>query len=473
MNRIAYQVDIAHKMSQWLLGRWGQSILLFAVTLLATVLRFYKLGEWGFWGDEMFTVGLREDGFNYSIWRSSLASSLIQFTIKTMGTNEWNARLVPAIVGIVSVPIFYIPLRKIVGVKAALISVLLLAISPWHLYWSQNARFYSLLLLFYTLALVTAFLGFEEDRPWYLILSLVFLGLAARERLLALFFAPVVGSYLGIMYILPFAKPNGLRVRNLAIFFVPAIICAAFFVAPYIRNADAWMEGFGYSNNSPIWLLAGVIYYIGIPPICMAAVGAVYWLSRGNRAALLFSLSATIPLLILMAISPFHYTANRYVFISLTSWLILAGMAVSPFFVLTATRKNILALGILLILLAAPLSEDLLYFRFHNGNRENWRAAFNYVKDHFQHGDLVITENGEVGEYYLNAEAEHYAEFLPEDAQNAAGRIWFVEDMTSSERYPQTFAWIQENAKQVADFDVNVQARNFKMRVYLFEPRKP
>ena len=64
------------------------------------------------------------------------------------------------------------------------------------------------------------------------------------------------------------------------------------------------MEGFGYSNNSPFWLLAGVIYYVGLPLVCMAVAGAAYWVSKGNRSALLFSLSAVIPLLTLMVIAP-------------------------------------------------------------------------------------------------------------------------------------------------------------------------
>ena len=38
--------------------------------LIAAALRFYKLGEWSFWQDEVFTIGGREDGFNYNIFRN-------------------------------------------------------------------------------------------------------------------------------------------------------------------------------------------------------------------------------------------------------------------------------------------------------------------------------------------------------------------------------------------------------------------
>jgi hypothetical protein len=73
---------------------------LLAITVVGAFLRIYKLGEWSFWGDEMFTVSGEEDGFNYSLFRQSLSLSLIQTVTRFHGVNEWNARIVPAMIGI-------------------------------------------------------------------------------------------------------------------------------------------------------------------------------------------------------------------------------------------------------------------------------------------------------------------------------------------------------------------------------------
>src|SRR6266487_3843944 len=140
--------------------------LLAGITLVAAVLRFYKLGHWSFWGDEIFSVGFQEDGFNYSFLRRSLAGSMIHLATTTFGTSEWSARLFPALIGMISIPILYFPIKRLFGVSIAILASGLLAVSPWHLYWSQNARFYTLLLLFYTLSLLYLAICLEEDRPW-------------------------------------------------------------------------------------------------------------------------------------------------------------------------------------------------------------------------------------------------------------------------------------------------------------------
>ena len=107
----------------------------------------------------MFTG--KEDGFNYSFLRRSLTTDLIrQFTL-SFGKDEWTARLIPALIGIFTIPVFYFLLKRTFNRCLAWMGSALLAVSTWHLYWSQNARFYISLLLFYTLASFFFFLGVE------------------------------------------------------------------------------------------------------------------------------------------------------------------------------------------------------------------------------------------------------------------------------------------------------------------------
>jgi 4-amino-4-deoxy-L-arabinose transferase-like glycosyltransferase len=447
---------------------------LIVLTSVAVLLRFFKLDDWSFWGDEIITVNrvqsLLDGVLTFKTVSVSLLLNGIAFTL--YGTNEWSARLAPALIGALSIPLLYFPLRKIIGPIAALLTVLLLVVAPWHLYWSQNARFYTTMFLFYAMALLTFYMAMEADRPLYFLLSALFLGLASVERLSALLLVPVLASYWVLLLILPFGKPAGLRVRNLVIFCLPGVIPMIIYALPYIMEPSRWWSRFVWVNNNPLWLLAGVIYYIGVPLICLAALGALFLLLQKSRFVLLLSLSAFVPLLIILVMSLFQYTANRYLFVTLFSWLILAALAIEALFLQLQRNAKLLAVGVLAILLFASLSEDVLYFTYQNGNRDNWKAAFAYVAEREAAGDLIVVANPALARYYLHENIISMERADVERLQAAGQRVWFVEDMNARSKWPHVLRWIQRHATQVAEMDVYVQARHYKMRVYLYDPQR-
>jgi uncharacterized membrane protein len=447
-----------------------QYALLAAVTLLAAVLRFYKLGEWSFWYDEMYTLRDVRNFFDLGLMDQQLSRALIYLLVSFFGESEWVARLVPALIGIATIPILYFPVRQMFGPLVALFSGLFLAVSPWHLYWSQNARFYTALLLFYSLALVTFYFAIEKDKPWYLVLFMVFLGLAVQERLFALFLVPVVAGYLLLLKLLPFEKPAGFNLRNILILVIPGLIGALVIGWEFLTETSSYVQTFSWVNNSPFWVLSGVVYYVGIPIMIMGALGAIYLLSKKDRAALLLSLAAVFPLLAIAALAFFQYTANRYAFVALTSWIILASFAVRELLDLAPQRARILALGALLLLFLEPLSEDVLYYQYQNGNRDNWKAALAFVGRHKEPGDIVVVTNTLLGDYYLHGPTVNLRGIDLDSLPQNGDRVWFVEDMNVGEKSPGDLRWIQENATMLANFDVHVRARNFKMRIYIYDP---
>jgi uncharacterized membrane protein len=137
---------------------WMQYFWLLLITLLAAALRFYKLSVWSFWIDEIYTVNHALAHFStpqlilehlppHRNW-VPISVILTAQAFNLWGINELNARLTAAIIGILTLPVLYFPVRKIFNIRVALITSLLLAVSPWHIEWSQNARFYTSLILF-------------------------------------------------------------------------------------------------------------------------------------------------------------------------------------------------------------------------------------------------------------------------------------------------------------------------------------
>lgn len=448
-----------------------QYLLLAFITVLAAFLRFYKLGEWSFWYDEIFTLRDIFRIFEFSLTNQQISRWLIFGVVDSMGITEFNARLVPALVGVISVPVLYFPTRKMFNAPIALLFVVFLAISPWHLYWSQNARFYTTLLLFYSLGLFLVYFALEEDKPWYLVFALFFFGLAVMERVFAAMLIPVVATYLLGIWILPFGKPRGFNRRNILILLLPTLLITFVGSYKFIGNPDKWFEGFGWINNNPVWILSGIVFYIGIPVICMGLAAIVYYLMERDRGAFLLAIAAVLPVLVIVILSMIQYAANRYIFVSLTPWLILSAAGIWDLFKQNRGRSAVLVAGVLLILIAFPMGENVLYYQYQNGNRDDWKGAFKLVEKLKEPGDMVIVTEERMAQYYLEDENINDFSFIDYDTLADSGqRYWFIEDNNLGEKDPQILEWVKENSELVANRDVEVRARTFKMRIYLFDP---
>jgi mannosyltransferase len=453
----------------------NQYLLLLVIITIASLLRFYKLGEWSFWGDEYITVHRAHTWFDDGFSIKSISIMATYLSIKLWGPNEWVARLPAAIIGILTIPIFYFLVRRMFGLPVALLASSLLAISPWHVYWSQNARFYTSLLLFYTLSLLLFFIGFEKDRPLYLSFSLGFLFFAMQERMVAAFLVPTMIAYILILHLFPKIKPIGFRPRNLAIFWGFSLLGGAYILVenPTILNPTLFFENFTFINNNPFWIISGMIFYIGIPVICVAAVGGINLLIRKRREGILLVLAATIPPSAIALISLFQYTANRYIFVSLTSIIILAAVAIKELLRISQTEIRLISFGFVLILFLAPLADNFLYYRYQNGNRDNWKDAFALISSLKRDDDSIVTTHRDLADHYLHERTTSMLEISIEEYIKDRDRVWFVVDLTASDKALDVYQWILANAQLIANFDVNVSARIFPMRVYLYDPVHP
>lgn len=450
-----------------------QYVLLAAICVVSGVLRFYKLGAFSFWRDEMYTIRDSAGVLSRQITDMPLSLVLTHLSLEQFGTSEWSARLAATVIGIATIILLYFPIRRLLDVRVALLTMLLLAIVPWHIYWSQNARFYTSLLLFFNLALFCFHIGMEEDKPVYLIASLVFLGAAVMERLVALTFVPVVTLYWALLFVLPYEKPAGWRWRTFLIYIIPGLIVGIPFMWPIVNNLSGAISNFSFINNNPVWILAGVVFYMTLPIIVLSLAGAWVLFKERSRTGLLLTITATMPLLIIMAASLIQYSANRYAFVSLPSIIILAAVAAIRLFDSRTKDNRVLVLAMLGLLLIAPLADNALYYRYQNGNRPNWKAAFAWIESHMESDDLVAVPERLLGDYYLPGKTKDVASLNLAEIADGDQTVWFVDDLNLEFQRPHVYTWLNDQAIIDAIFDVHVQARNFTMRVHKYEPATP
>jgi hypothetical protein len=447
-----------------------QYVLLVTICAVGGALRFYKLGAFSFWRDEMYTIRDSAGVMVRQITDMPLSLVLTHLSIDQFGNSEWGARLAATVIGIATIFLLYFPIRRLLNVRIALLAMLLLAIVPWHIYWSQNARFYTSLLLFFNLGLFCFHIGMEEDKPLYLIASLVFLGAAVMERLVALTFVPIVTLYWILLFVLPYERPAGWRWRTFLIYIVPGLIVGIPFMWPFVNNLSDALSNFGFINNNPIWILAGVVFYVTVPIFLLGLAGM--WIAFGERSrtGLLLTLGALLPLLMVMAVSLFQYSANRYVFIALPSWLVLASMAALHLLNGSSKASRIVALSVLAIMIMVPMVDNVMYYRFNSGNRPNWKAAYAYIERNWETGDIVAVPEPLLGEYYLPGKTVDVVTLDLDALAEGDQRVWFVEDLNLEYQRNQVYEWLRSKSIEAAVFDVQVQARNFKMRVHEYLP---
>ncbi|MBM4118096.1 hypothetical protein FJ251_10230, partial [bacterium] len=140
----------------WLASPW----LLPALVGLALLLRLYRLTALGFWVDEIFTVKavrhLREidAGHFFADLHGPLYSGLAALLAPLL-PGEW-LRLLSAVAGALSVWLVHAWVRRVAGPPAAALAGLLAALSPFAVWYGQELRNYSLVLLLAPACLLAA-----------------------------------------------------------------------------------------------------------------------------------------------------------------------------------------------------------------------------------------------------------------------------------------------------------------------------
>ena len=132
-----------------------------ALTLLATVARFYRLGHQGFWFDEANTAQLVHfsPGKMLGLIPQTESTPPLYYCVawvwaRVFGYDEASLRSLSAVCGVLLVPVVYASGAKLVSRRAGLIAAALAACSPLLIWYSQEARSYQMLALFSAVSLL-------------------------------------------------------------------------------------------------------------------------------------------------------------------------------------------------------------------------------------------------------------------------------------------------------------------------------
>ena len=126
-----------------------------ALTVLGATVRFATLDAQSFWLDELATASLLDRGFGQMLdgIRETEATPYLYYVLawpwaRVFGLGEVGLRSLSAVFGTLAVPVSYAAGAALCSRRVGVVAAALVAVSPFLVWYSQEARSYSLLVRF-------------------------------------------------------------------------------------------------------------------------------------------------------------------------------------------------------------------------------------------------------------------------------------------------------------------------------------
>ena len=454
-------------------------LLLSIVVMFGALLRFWNLDQWSFWIDEVFTV---RDAQRFSLesWQSipnPIPYLAVKLSIAFTNNGEWGSRLIPCIVGIVSIPAIFGLGRTLFNWQIGFLGGTFMTCSSWHLFWTQNARYPVFTLLFAVLTAWFFYLSLERDSTLLTISALVSCFCLILSHILSVVIVPALAVYAAICLL---EKSSKKRWLNLLIFFIPFAMPVLAVVFPQVRGY--LFSGWGRNEwqRSPLYIVLTLVHGVSIPIAVAAFFGFVATpLNKSTRFLLCY---AGVPLALFLIASQLQNVAGYYLFWTTPAYFILAGVACERVWRTVAPQSGGKILGSVMpcVLVVTLLSQVYLYFQIENGGRPKWREAFEAIQGEKRPTDKVVLSEPEMGRYYLPELTPIYIGGLLDDPEeferqwetSGRERLWFAVDVASFNVFDADTAvrsWIRERGHLVKTLPAFSRAKDRTIHIYLLE----
>ena len=334
---------------------------------------------------------------------------LLKLWTSFFGYSELSLRMPSIIFGVLTIHIVYPICEKISGKKLALVASILLVTSQFHIYYSQEARMYSMATFFAALAIYEfIFLVNATTKSKSNIKNWLFFSLSITVLLFTDYF-PVF--LLPAYWILPLGmRKNKSWWYKLALSFFPMVVFGFLWFPTLFSQISGWSNllpswpewrnvagGANIKQVILVWMkfvfgrmsLAnkGLYYSLTVLaslPFILALINA--W-KRKNRNLKLVLLWLFVPSVLSLCSSlffpAFNYFRLLYIF---PAFLIIVAWGI------VNMRNNYIGYFLLSIMLVFNAMGFIIYLTDKNQQREDWRGATQFVENIVRPGEIIIFE---------------------------------------------------------------------------------
>ncbi len=383
------------------MGKINQRLKIILILGLATILRLVNLNQ-SLWLDEGAQMLMSEKSFAFqwfgraNDFHPPLYYFLTHFWLQ-INRSEWFLRLPSAFFGIGTIYLVFLLGKRVFNQKIGLISALFLAVAPYHLYYSQEARMYSLLAF-----LATASMLFLVERKWlaYLLTTtamlythyasffLIFTQLVwvffwqrkvFREFLKTLFFCfliflpwlPQFFNQLGAGSNLVSLLPGWRQMANL-----PLLKALPLTFIKFSLGRISFLDKRVYALVAGlVFIIFGYLFYQSLKKLTQEKIFLLNWL--------------VLPILVCLVISVFlpMYQPFRLLFTIIPFYLLLS-------LGVTSLKKKWQSLAIIMVIVISLFGLGI-YYSEPRFQREDWRQATAYIESQDSEKTVALFEFSE------------------------------------------------------------------------------
>jgi len=444
--------------------------LLLIVLLIAAALRFYELGAKSLWLDEITSVRRVRGSFREMIDEVAAHDGhpplyyVLQYGVKVLGGDEAAVRIPSALAGIALVYVAYRIARQLFDEKAGLCAAGLCAVSAFQIYFSQEARPYSLAMLLAALSLWLFLQIIEGEKVFEggsgetvskrfppISLCWIVYTTVAVAMLYTHYYLVFALAAEGVILLLSYRKTGSIFKKWLVsravagVFFAPyvPVILGRMSALPHAPTQSSWavlrampaalvrmLSGIDMAWLQPGAALTAVIYLAVFVP-----VGAALFMLRKNRFALVAVASYVLVPVVAVVALPWRlqiFEAKHLAFVS-PVLLILGTYAAARY---SRRPPAWLGVGLLVFLNAFALSG----YYGPQFQKEQWPQACSVIAENARPGDAIA-----FNPKYLGYAFAHYYRgeklILVEDRDTLGrkdfARLWLIEERGSNVAIPE------------------------------------
>jgi len=402
-------------------------VALLLIVLLAFLLRLYRLDQQSLWYDEGFSVYLARMSLGEITARTAsdihppLYYYLLHLWLGPFGDSEFVLRFFSLLFGLLTLPLIHALGRRLLGTASGLLAALLLAISPLYLWYSQEARMYTLVTF---LCLLSSYLLLRalEGKAGFLWGGYIFVNVLAVYSHFYAFF--VLAFQVVFLLVWWAVKRKGdtllaglLSQGGVVLAYLP---WSGFVLRRYAADVSYWRGELVFtevvrktlilfstgrtileSRAQPIAFIYGAMLLCALVVIALGGKRTAG--GMGSLWRLLFLLLyLSIPLLLLFLISyqrpKFH---PRYLMLASPAFFLLIAGGIGALWEKGRVARGwqgalggACALALLCFILATSAYSDFNAYFDVRFTKDDFRSAARYIQTHIQDNEVVILTSG-------------------------------------------------------------------------------